>query len=45
MLMNTGSQNTIRRSAVSPEELFLGIFAARLLTSLWLVLGLVLQWI
>lgn len=43
--MNTGLQNTIRRGVVSPEELFLGIFAAGLLTSLWVALGLVLQWI
>ena len=45
MLTNTGSQNTTRRSVVSPDELFLGIFAAGLLTLLWLALGLVLQWI
>jgi len=45
MLMNIGLQNITRSSVVSPEELFLGIFAAGLLTSLWLALGLVLQWI
>ncbi len=45
MLMNTGLLNTMRNSAVSPEELFLAIFAAGLLWMLWLAVGLVLQWI
>jgi hypothetical protein len=43
--MSTGLQNIMRNNAVSPEELFLGIFAAVLLTSLWVALGLILQWI